>query len=533
MHTHHRSTVFVVLALAIIIVQTAQGKHSRHPANPPEPSPSTDDDIEWGLRMFSALLAAGVVSLITRQIFETALSKMITLITHLLFHFCPPKACALSMSAGIGGGGVLVPIFNIILGLTIKEATGLSQAVIAASGVGVAIFSLTNPHPLYHWKPLIDFNLVLVLTPALLLGISFGVLVNAIAPTWFVTTAIAIVLTYMAQRMLRLAINLRNKERECEALEALRWSAEDAENGSDCALDSGGAPLATAINNSRSWARPKLPWTQIIELIALWIIFAGLQLGKSRHGRCTLPYAGLYLTQVLVALTATVYFVKQAVKKEAIATGAFGEEEEEHEGGENNSNGVPLLSSNYAVAPSHEREERENSNNRENSSPSLSKGRLTSAAGIAVGAGALAGLIGMGGGFLLNPLLLEIGIQPQVAAATSALMVLFSSSSATVAFAFDGRLDITLAAIFGSVCFLFGFLGVTTLSKVVKKRGASAVVFLLAGVMILGLVATVGFGGRRVWHEISVAGELPGFQSFCKHRHHHDSISTTIMEILK
>ena len=425
------------------------------------------------------------------------------------------------MSAGVGGGGILVPIFNIILGLSIKESTGLSQAVIASSGIGVALFSLTNSHPHFPSKPLVDFNLVLILTPALLLGISFGVLVNAVSPNWLVFAAILVVLSYMAQRTLRAAIALRNKEREAEALEALRWSAENAGNGSDCALDSGQTPFSTALNAMQQWSRPELPWMQIAQVLTLWVIFALLQLGKSRHGRCTIPYASFYAVQVAVALFATLYFVQRSLRS---GTPTPGREGGGGETGETTlpSNRVPLLES-----IEEQQENGEGGEGNENevgfpfSSSSLDKKRLTTAAGVAVGAGALAGLIGMGGGFLLNPLLLEIGIHPQVASATSALMVLFSSSSAALSFAVDGRLNIELAAVFGAVCCVAGFLGVTLLTKVVKKRGASVVVFLLAGVMTLGIVATLAFGGSQVFHEISTAGKFPGFQSFCKH-HHHD-----------
>jgi uncharacterized membrane protein YfcA len=415
------------------------------------------------------------------------------------------------MSAGVGGGGILVPIFNIILGLSVKESTGLSQAVIASSGIGVALFSLTNPHPHFPTKPLVDFDLVLVLTPALLLGISFGVLVNAVAPGWFITVSICLVLTYMAQKMLRLAINLRNKERESMTLEALRSSGADAENGSD----DDGVARRENISSEKTWARPKLPWTQIAQVIALWIVFAALNLGKSRHGRCTLPYLLFYVLQVFVALAATIYFVQQAIKATTSGT-------EEEDGVASNT--VPLLSSPRGAG---ERGEQQGGDEIENaqdgaSSHTLSKKNLSTAAGITVGAGVLAGLIGMGGGFLLGPLLLSLSVHPQVSSATSALMVLFSSSSAAIAFAVDGRLDLTLAAVFGSVTCVFGFLGCTTLAKVVKKHGASVVVFLLAFVMILGLVATVTFGGRKVWHDISVSGKLPGFQPFCRESSSHD-----------
>lgn len=114
----------------------------------------------------------------------------------------------------MGGGGVLVPIFNILLGLGIKSATGLSQAVIAAAGLGALAFSLRRPHPLLPWRPMIDFSLALVLTPALLLGVSGGVLANAVSPAWVVTLSILGVLSFMTHRTFSVACRLRDTERQ-------------------------------------------------------------------------------------------------------------------------------------------------------------------------------------------------------------------------------------------------------------------------------------------------------------------------------
>lgn len=49
----------------------------------------------------------------------------------------------------------------------------------------------------------------------------------------------------------------------------------------------------------------------------------------------------------------------------------------------------------------------------------------------------------------MSPLLLELGVHPLVAAATSSLMVLFSASTAALAFAFDHLLNITYALVYG------------------------------------------------------------------------------------
>ena len=53
---------------------------------------------------------------------------------------CPPptQVSALSNAAGVGGGALFVPLFNALLGLPIKGATALSQAVITGGALGEA-----------------------------------------------------------------------------------------------------------------------------------------------------------------------------------------------------------------------------------------------------------------------------------------------------------------------------------------------------------------------------------------------------------
>lgn len=48
--------------------------------------------------------------------------------------------------------------------------------------------------------------------------------------------------------------------------------------------------------------------------------------------------------------------------------------------------------------------------------------------------GVLAGLLGIGGGLILGPLLLELGLHPVVSTATTNFLVLFTSSSTSIQF---------------------------------------------------------------------------------------------------
>lgn len=67
-------------------------------------------------------------------------------------------------------------------------------------------------------------------------------------------------------------------------------------------------------------------------------------------------------------------------------------------------------------------------------------------------AGILAGLFGVGGGIVKGPLMLEMGVNPLVAAATASTMILFTTSAACVSFQVFGLLEPQ----YGAACFLLG-----------------------------------------------------------------------------
>lgn len=54
-------------------------------------------------------------------------------------------------------------------------------------------YNVRLQHPTLR-KPLIDYNVALVLEPMLLLGISVGVLLNIVFPSWLITCALAALL---------------------------------------------------------------------------------------------------------------------------------------------------------------------------------------------------------------------------------------------------------------------------------------------------------------------------------------------------
>lgn len=81
---------------------------------------------------------------------------------------------SIASAAGVGGGAFFVPLFNFLLGFTVKGATSLSQATITGGSLAAVAISMTKTHPVDPTKPLIDYTLSLLLLPVLLLGVSLG-----------------------------------------------------------------------------------------------------------------------------------------------------------------------------------------------------------------------------------------------------------------------------------------------------------------------------------------------------------------------
>ena len=82
-----------------------------------------------------------------------------------------------------------------------------------------------------------------------------------------------------------------------------------------------------------------------------------------------------------------------------------------------------------------------------------------------------AGLLGIGGGMIVGPLMLELGVHPLVSAATSSVMVLFSSSMGALAYAFDGALNLQFALVFGGGCCAASLVGVLLVARIVQRSG--------------------------------------------------------------
>lgn len=75
-------------------------------------------------------------------------------------------ACGLMIAAagGIGGGGILVPIYILVLRFSPKYAVPLSNITIFGGAITNTFLNMKKRHPLAD-RPLVDWDLILVMEP--------------------------------------------------------------------------------------------------------------------------------------------------------------------------------------------------------------------------------------------------------------------------------------------------------------------------------------------------------------------------------
>jgi uncharacterized membrane protein YfcA len=110
--------------------------------------------------------------------------------------------------------------------------------------------------------------------------------------------------------------------------------------------------------------------------------------------------------------------------------------------------------------------------------------------GLGGAVGFLSGMFGVGGGFLMTPLLIFIGVPPAIAVGTEANQVLAASVSGALAHWRRGNVDIVM----GLVVLCGGFIGSTlgvSLFTMLRKLGHIDLVISLSYVTFLGIVGAI------------------------------------------
>ncbi|OWM77647.1 sulfite exporter TauE/SafE family protein 2-like isoform X2 [Punica granatum] len=391
-------------------------------------------------------------------------------------------AASISSAGGIGGGGLFIPILTIVAGLDLKMASSFSAFMVTGGSVANVLCNfLFIKSPRFGNRCLIDYDIALLSEPCILLGVSIGVICNRVFPEWLITILFVIFLAWATFKTCKNGIVCWRFESEEAKL------FEEYENGvvrdGICDEPEKSTTMKEPLLGKEGTCKLGFPWVKLGILVLVWFSFFVIYLlrGNRNHqsiGSSKPCGSGYWIISSLQIPLAVVFTTWILVRKDGLQYRDPSRQEV--------SNSSITAPSNRLIFPT-----------------------------MALFAGVLGGVFGIGGGMLISPLLLQVGIAPEVTAATCSFMVFFSSTMSALQYLLLGMDHIGTTLIFSFICFVGSLIGLMVVQRAIKEFGrASLIVFSVSTVMALSTVLVTGFAAVDVWNDY-VLGEYMGFKSPC------------------
>jgi len=119
----------------------------------------------------------------------------------------------LAAGGGIGGGGLLVPIYIIVMKFSEQYGIPLSNVTILGGALANNAFNLFKRHPSPNVdRPMIDYDLVMLMEPPTIAGAVIGSILNKILPEFAICSLLVLVLGATAIKTWMTGNKARTKE---------------------------------------------------------------------------------------------------------------------------------------------------------------------------------------------------------------------------------------------------------------------------------------------------------------------------------
>ncbi|XP_028802247.1 sulfite exporter TauE/SafE family protein 3-like isoform X2 [Neltuma alba] len=379
---------------------------------------------------------------------------------------------------GVGGGGFFVPMLMLVIGFDPKSATAISKCMITGAGISTVYFNLKLKNPTFD-IPLIDYNIVLLMLPIIMLGITTGVYFSVVFANWMITVLLILIFIGTSIKAFFKGADTWKMETKVKQESAKLFESSETANGlAGYSLLPAGPQKDT--KKTQVSIIGNIYWKEFGLLCFVWLSYVILQIAKTYTATCSVTFWIVNFFQVPVSFGVYLY---QAIG----------------------------LYQGWRAIPSKGEE-----------GTRLPLHHLILAIVCALSAGIIAGLLGVGSGFVMGPLFMELGIAPQVASATATLGMAFSASISVVQYYLLNRFPVPYALYLTTVAAISAYLGQYVIDKLVRLFGrASLIIFVVAFTVFVSAIALgkcparSGVGVSDMIEKIQ-QNEYMGFDDFCR-----------------
>eukprot|EP00931_Biecheleriopsis_adriatica_P020952 TRINITY_DN13850_c0_g1_i5.p1 TRINITY_DN13850_c0_g1~~TRINITY_DN13850_c0_g1_i5.p1 ORF type:complete len:562 (-),score=104.99 TRINITY_DN13850_c0_g1_i5:52-1716(-) len=361
----------------------------------------------------------------------------------------------IAASGGIGGGGILVPLFMLALEFKPKHAIALSNFTILGGAIANTVANARKRHP-HLDQPLIDWDLILAMEPLTIFGAVFGSLLSKILPNFILTVLLVLILAFMGQRTLKKGLTMFQEEsrtlRRAASSEQLELSVRPTEVLTDRAeyleLNSDSEAASGQAQSSMLCCKISTLTVCFVGTCVFTVLKGGGNFPSPMGFECgSYGFWVLYFGSAPWVLLFAVIFRYQLVSEY---------QRKVRQGYRFTQGEVQWDSKNTIIYP-----------------------LLCAISGL------LAGLFGVGGGIVKGPLMLEMGIMPSVASASAAAMILYTSAAASTSYIVFGLLHPVYGFLFFSLGLVCTSVGQYVVGQWVKKHNRQSPIVLSIGLVIV------------------------------------------------
>ncbi|CAA0810592.1 Sulfite exporter TauE/SafE family protein [Striga hermonthica] len=367
-------------------------------------------------------------------------------------------------------------MLTLIVGFDPKSATAISKCMIMGAAVSTVYYNLRLRHPTIE-MPIIDYDLAVLIQPMLMLGISIGVTFNVIFADWMVTVLLIFLFIVTSTKAFFKGVETWKKETILKK-EAAKQVEANGKDEAEYKLLPGGPSNNTVgkgLEEQTVAIIENVCWKEFGLLAFVWFAFLALQIIKNYLPTCSAIYWVVNLLQIPVSLGVSGY-EGLSLYKGWRKLGSKGEE-----------------GTNFSVL------------------------QLIVYGCFGILAGLVGGLLGLGGGFIMGPLFLELGVPPQVSSATATFAMMFSSSMSVVEYYLLKRFPVPYALYFVAVATVAAFIGQHVVRRMIIVMGrASIIIFILSFTIFVSAISLGGVGISNMIGKIE-RHEYMGFENLCKY----------------
>lgn len=381
----------------------------------------------------------------------------------------------MSNASGLGGGLLFIPVLLLIMKFYAHEAIPISKMVIFAGALTSFIQNTKVKRPGRNCKAL-NYNLIIVNCSNLLLGTVFGVTLNKILPNTLILFLLCILLFYYSNKTFNTFLKFYKEESGVElhsmSSQIHSVSSRNANNDINQPIDQ----VEREIYKDQYLLR----WDKLQFVLIPFAFMAFLSILRESNlvSKCSFIYWLLVIIFVVIVLIFD-YFAIAHIEKEY----------------------------NYRKLINYPYDEKD---------IDWTKQTIIKLCCIGFIAGFIAGTIGIGGGVVLGPILLDLGIHPIVGTVTTNFLVLITSSSTTFQFILFKMLNFE----YGFFCIIFSALGsycgTYLVNSYVKNTGKqSFIVLILFCVVIISAIVLPLSSLINIFNDYKKGVDIFEFESLC------------------